>query len=160
MKILAIDPGQTGALVTIESGNGKITAIKDMPVMAKITGKGKTINELELSRIIRVLGADIAYVEKVHAMPKQGVSSVFEFGYGVGLIHGILASNLVPTFLVTPQSWKRYCGLINKQKDASRSLAITRHPEVADQLNLKKHHGRGDAICIADYARKLEGEKI
>ncbi len=136
--------------------NGLVSLIKDMPVVAKLTGKGRTINAAEVFRIIQENLPDIAYVEKVHAMPKQGSSSTFEFGYGVGVLHGVLASLKIPMKLVTPQAWKKHSGLIRKEKDAARSLAITQHPEAASQLNLKKHGGRADSICIGDYAWSQE----
>ena len=45
-------------------------------------------------------------VENVHAMPKQGVSSTFKFGMGVGIIHGVAGALRLPMTLVTPNQWK------------------------------------------------------
>ena len=152
--ILSCDPGLSGALCFSE--NGIVKAILDMPTMPKLTGKGNSVNAAALNEIISLHDIDVAYVERVHAMPKQGVSSTFEFGYGYGILHGVLAAQGIKLVLVTPATWKKHCGLIKKPKDAARSLAITLHPEVANQLNLKKHGGRADAICISDYAYHRE----
>jgi crossover junction endodeoxyribonuclease RuvC len=136
--------------------NGVIVRIEDMPIMPKLTGKGNQVNASQFAHLVHSIKPDIAYVERVHAMPKQGVSSVFQFGHGVGIIHGVLAAMVIPMKLITPQAWKKYCGLIGKHKDAARSLAITAHPYVANQLSRKKDIGRADAICIGDYATSLE----
>jgi len=154
LEILSIDPGITGALVWMQGG--KIQRIEDMPIMAKLTGKGIQVNPAEFARLIGVRTPDKAYVERVSAMPGQGVSSMFTFGHGVGIIHGVLASFQVPMKLITPQAWKKFHSLMKKEKDAARSLAIVNHPYVAEHLRLKKHGGRADAICIGDYAYSLE----
>lgn len=159
MIILGIDPGQKGALCWL--GDGKIIQVSDIPTMPKLTGKGTTINHISLAAIIaNAPFPDKVFIEKVHAMPKQGVSSVFEFGYGVGLLHGILAALHYSTELVTPNAWKKYHSLLKKPKDASRSLALTLYPQYEDQLNLKKHNGRADAICIALYGSNKEKGKL
>lgn len=155
--IAGIDPGLTGAIVW--SKDGRIIYAKDMPVMAKLTGKGNQVNPVELARLLQLYPAAIAYVEKVHAMPEQGVSSVFQFGHGVGIIHGVLAALHIPMTLVTPMKWKRHCGIVGKSKDAARSLAITNHPYIANELSRKKDIGRADAICICDYGNHLESQK-
>lgn len=49
----------------------------------------------------------IAVVEKVHAMPAQGRSSIFTFGYNVGRIIGMLETLGIPYTQVTPQVWQK-----------------------------------------------------
>jgi crossover junction endodeoxyribonuclease RuvC len=62
--------------------------------------------------------------------------------------------------LVTPGVWKRHAGLIGKEKDASRELAARLYPQAT--LNLKKHHGRADALLLARYGwdRHRQGEFV
>ena len=38
-------------------------------------------------------------------------------------------------------------------KDESRARALELFPAAVDYLRLKKHHGRADALLIADYLR-------
>ena len=43
---------------------------------------------------------------------------------------------------------------MQKTKDASRYKAMQLFPQLADQLNLKKHEGRADALLIAEWRRR------
>ena len=154
--IIGIDPGITGAIYfnTVE---GKI--VVDMPIMAKTSGKGNQINPYELTSLLiqppidRLTGIEAAYLESVHAMPGQGVSSVFSFGKSVGIIEGVLAALNIPLVMVTPQRWKKNAKLIGKDKDAARTLAIQLYPELSDRLSRKKDIGRADAILIAEFGK-------
>jgi crossover junction endodeoxyribonuclease RuvC len=68
---------------------------------------------------------------------------------------GILAALNIPHELITPQSWKK--SMMNgqpKEKDASRLVVMRLFPEVSDRLQLKKHHGRADALLIAEFLRR------
>lgn len=148
MKIMSCDPGNTGALAVFEDGD--LTEIHDMPTMAKLVGKGITVDAVSLSQIITD-DIDHFYVEQVSAMPKQGVTSTFNFGYSTGIIHGIVAARMIPMSLVRPVDWKRYCGLVKKDKDAARSFALQKYPHFVSSLGRKKDIGRADAICIGHY---------
>lgn len=96
-------------------------------------------------------------IEKVGAMPKQGVTSVFTFGYGFGVWIGVLAALEIPYQLVTPQSWKKL--LMSgepKEKDASRIVARRMWPDQTEEsLSRKKDHGRADAALLAEYGRRI-----
>lgn len=147
--ILAIDPGQTGALVWMQDTS--IISIEDIPITERVSGKGKIVNAYLLNDLIQGLPVTTAILEKVHAMPSQGVSSVFNFGQGVGIIEGVLAANNIRIEYVTPQKWKKHCGLIGKGKDAARTYAISHYPEKSAELARKKDIGRADAICIGHW---------
>lgn len=90
----------------------------------------------------------VAYVEKVHSMPKQGVASTFKFGVNYGILLGLLGVFGCEVVSVTPQTWKKDLGLIKAEKDAGRQLAIQLFPEMADMLSRKKDHNRADALLI------------
>lgn len=152
MITIGIDPGQTGAIAIMN--NGKIKVVYDMPIMKRICGGGFEINANTLYNMIKCVPEDdeiIAIVEQVSARPKQGVTSMFHFGESFGVVKGVLGALAIPYGLVTSQRWKKHYSLIGKDKDASRTLAITRFPEIADRLTLKKHHGRADAILLAAF---------
>jgi len=87
-------------------------------------------------------------------MPGQGVSSVFSFGKSAGIIEGILAAEKIPMVLVTPQKWKKRAGIIGKEKDAARTLALQLYPQIASHLDRKKDVGRADALLIAHFGRQ------
>lgn len=152
--IIGIDPGLTGAVSVINPSGGLVN-IFDMPISAKTNGKGNQINAGELSDFID--SADNKYlspiteavIERVHAMPGQGVTSVFSFGRSLGVVEGILASKDIPIRWVTPQKWKKSFGLIGKDKDAARTLVIEKFPEKRELFKRKKDIGRADAVLIA-----------
>lgn len=149
--IIGIDPGNTGAISALSDGFD-LHAVLDMPLMAN--GKKQQLNPAEIGAIIRQLVSDygatpVAYVEKVSAMPGQGVSSMFNFGMGFGVIQGVLAACGIPYFLVTPQSWKKRANLLGKDKDMARTLAQQLYPSAP--LGRKRDIGRADAILIARF---------
>ena len=154
MILIGIDPGVSGAVAILKRGEHFVF---DMPVM-NLSGKKQQVNASELGKLFRenlpYVGADYgvdatAYVEQVHSMPGQGVSAMFNFGTGYGVIQGVLGALQIPMVLVSPAVWKRRAGLTGKPKDASRTLAQQLYP--AAPLGLKKHVGRADAILIARF---------
>mgnify|MGYP001306975757 CR=1 FL=1 len=156
--ILGIDPGLSGAIALLDGE--RCVEVWDMPVTEKLHGKGREVNAyllvdviLEALEMDEGLAAPVAYVERVSAMPGQGVSGMFSLGRSAGVVAGVLAAWGVRVEYVTPQAWKRSQGLLKKSKDASRTLAIQRWPEMREQLKLKKHDGRAEAMLIADYGR-------
>lgn len=147
---IGIDPGQTGAIAFFL--NDVVVDVFDMPVMARTHGSGLEVNTSELAEILRSRPYEsTALLEAVSAMPKQGGTGIFHFGESFGAVKGVLGALGIPYKLVTPQRWKKHYGLIGKEKDVARTLAITRHPEVADKLKRKKDGGRADAILIAAF---------
>lgn len=150
--ILGIDPGLSGAIALLDE-EGEIIEIYDMPISAKTSGKGNQVNAYLLAGYIGIVNADYslnisAVIERVHAMPKQGVTSSFGFGRTLGVIEGVLASLSIPIEWVTPQKWKKQNGLIGKDKDAARTLCIERYPKHLELFKRKKDCGRADAVLI------------
>ena len=153
MNIIGIDPGLTGAIAVISED----AYLFDMPVMAKST-KGNQIDGAGLTSLLSGCkeAGTIVFLEQVGAMPKQGVTSMFNFGHGYGIVQGVLYALCIPFQLVTPQKWKKYHGLIGKQKDMARTLCIQTHPELSGQLKRKKDIGRADALLIAEYGKSIQ----
>jgi len=143
---IGVDVGIAGAVAFLNDDDSFIRVI-DMPVMAG-TGKRQQVNAAELAREVKHEGGT-AYVERVSAMPKQGVSSMFSFGTSYGIVLGVLAALQIPVVLVTPQSWKKRAGLAGKEKDCARTLAQQLYPQAA--LGRKKDIGRADSLLIALY---------
>ena len=149
---LGIDLGQTGAIAVYDGQH--ITGLIDMPTMTRLHGQGQQIDPYTLTTAILDLRAGrdaVAIIEAVSARSGQGVSSMFRFGESVGVVLGVLGALQMPVRWVTPGRWKKAAGIVGKDKDAARSLAIQLHPEVADMLTRKKDCGRADAILIARF---------
>ena len=145
--IVGIDPGITGA-VAVLTDSGEFVAVHDMPTM-KLGDKKNQVHAPSLAKMLRFIEPRMVVLESVHAMPGQGVTSMFNFGMGYGAIKGVLAGIGVPYKDATPQKWKKACGLIGKDKDAARLLAIELWPEAS--LSRKKDCGRADALLIAKF---------
>lgn len=151
MTILGIDPGASGGIAFFSMQRG-LLSIFDMPTVEVKRG-GKNKREVSAAMLNAIIGArdiDVAFVEKVGAMPGQGVSSMFQFGRSVGMIEGVLAALEIPTNYVTPQSWQKAVGA-RGGKDASRARAAELFPAYAANFSRKKDDGRADAALIAWY---------
>ena len=145
---IGIDPGIHGALACLTDSTCQVV---DMPVMIA-TGKRFQVNAAELGKIIKKWSEGnscIAYLERVSAMPLQGVSSMFSFGVSYGIVQGVLGALQIPVVLATPTTWKKRAGLLGKEKDAARTLAQQLFPQV--ELSRKKDIGRAEALLIAKY---------
>ena len=150
---IGIDPGQTGAIASLNK-YGQVVELEDMPVMARIHGKGQQVDASRLASILLSMkdgNSATVHLEQVSAMPGQGVSATFHFGESVGIVLGVCGALGLPVRMVTPQRWKKKAGLIKKDKDAARTLAIQSHPDMVDMLKRKKDCGRADAILIAEF---------
>src|SRR3990167_5909706 len=151
MIYIGIDPGLSGAIaVMIEDGT---IILRDTPTM-KIGNK----HDFSLPEMVQLLEGNLptqAAIERVHSMPRQGVASSFSFGKGVGYWIGILAALRIPYEEVTPQRWQRtMLDGMQKTKDASRYKAMQLFPQLVEQLKLKSHDGRADALLIAEWRRR------
>jgi hypothetical protein len=143
--IIAIDPGAISGAMALLLPDGELY-VGDLAV---VNGQ---LDAAALSRIVCDARVAVAVVEQVGAMPKQGVASTWKFGFACGTIRGVLVANGVPIHYVSPSVWKKHWGLIGKDKEASRSLAILRYPKLKG-LDLKRHQGRAEALLMLDWYR-------
>ncbi len=184
MKIIAIDPGISGAIAVVEQGanNGWSAQVWDMPVRTVSTArrrnkKGlmqnyekKGVDARELQHVLReaenAFGTQLSavLVERVGGIFRQDkaqkspqpISSTFRFGEGAGVVRATVELTLpVEITMVQPTVWKRACGLIGKEKDASRLLVldmVTKRylPKILEaELRRKKDVDRADALLLA-----------
>jgi len=156
MHFIGIDPGFTGAVAVLDA-DGCIVALDDAPAVTVQSGKRKR-SEFDRPAMVRLLrfyepSLTRVAIEKVTPMPKQGIASTSRFMAGWGMWLGILACLQLPHELVTPQRWKRaMLAGQPKEKDASRQVAQAMWPDA--DLHLVKHHGRADALLIAEWLRR------
>lgn len=149
MTILAIDPGAKGALAFFDPDAGTLEIVDTPTVEVKRGAKVKTeISAQMLAAIIQARKPSQAVVEKVGAMPGQGVSSMFQFGRGVGMIEGVLAALQIPVTYVAPQSWQKSVGA-RSGKDGNRQRAAELFPAYASNFARAKDDGRADAALMA-----------
>ncbi len=155
MLIIGIDPGISGSICFMQ--NGKILEVVEMPTMAEGKKNKRQVNGSQiyneiLEKIHNTDKQEIrVIIEQVSAMPGQGVTSMFNFGQSFGILKGICSAMQLPMYFVRPAKWKKYFGLINSEKDASRTKAIEMFPYFSSQLSKKKDSNKADAILIASF---------
>ena len=149
--ILGADPGFSGAIALLDSATRELK-IFDMPTIP--TAKGRA--EIDLYTLGKITDPDeigqrkLAVLEKVSAMPNQGVTGVFRFGEGYGALRMAIVGHGWEDRYVPPATWKKHFG-ISKVKSSSRQLAMQRFPDNRDQFTRVKDDGRAEAALIALY---------
>lgn len=157
MKILAIDPGLSGAVVLLSPGT--ILVRTDFKHIEDMT---RAIDELSVA-------ATVAVVELVAARPGQGVASMFNFGLAAGVALGSLHSNGFSAFdkrrkklvEVAPGKWQNFFWrLLGDDEDSmtdplgihpfdSVEFVMRFYPGAAEFLTRVKDHNTADAILMA-----------
>lgn len=153
--IMGIDPGLSGAVALYHPGANVPVAIHDMPLSPPGKSGKRSIDLFQLAALIDGYAADtkIAIIEEVHAMPGQGVTSMFRFGFATGAITGIVAANYVPYLTAHPAAWKAAMGL-SFNKDLSREKAAKLFPHFSHYFERKKDDGRAEALLLAVFAAR------
>jgi crossover junction endodeoxyribonuclease RuvC len=150
--ILAVDPGMSGSIVLLSvSGKDELKSPTLVSFLLPNKTTHGTSNRICSASIASWLNdqpmADVThcFIEKVSAMPGQGVSSMFSFGHSAGVVEGAIAAHGIPTTLLSPQAWKKHHGLIGRDKDAARCIVSRMFPTIKE-VHLK---GKGQAISDA-----------
>lgn len=149
---LGIDPGKTGGIVSIWS-DGKIKA-EPMPETELLTA----------SLFPTRASNGVAIIEKVHAMPKQGVTSMFSFGRNYGFLRACLICNKIPFEEIAPQKWQKEFSLPKtKDKKQHKLNLLARAQQLFPQeplwkmpRSLGKQKAICDALLIAEYCRRKQ----
>ncbi|CAB5238740.1 hypothetical protein UFOVP375_22 [uncultured Caudovirales phage] len=151
MLVAGIDPGLSGAIAFLDVTRGELK-IFDMPSLV-VERNGKAKREISAPMIAAILAnhrPDVAFVERVGAMPGQGLSSTWSFAFGTGQIVGVLAALEIETHWVAPRVWITAAG-VRGGKDAGRMRAAELFPKHAAEFARAKDNGRSDASLIAWY---------
>jgi len=170
MKLyLGIDPGVSGAWVVINQS-------------CKIEKLGLWEDRRNLfESVCCTCGIQLAAIERVHSMPRQGVASTFTFGQNYGWWLGALDVIKIPYERVPPMRWQKSVLDVAVQKktmpkpneteaeagkrQAANKKAIKenivafakrRFPVILPEyLTVKKNWGLADAACLALYSRLM-----
>ena len=146
--LVAFDPGIAGAVAfhTVETSH--LLTAEDLPVVAG------QVDAVSLADRLSEMKPVAAFVERVGAMPKQGVSSTFKFGQANGVLIGVLAALHVPVHFITPIIWKKHYGL-DADKEKSRLKALQLFPASAALFAKKKDHNKTEASLLAKFGAGL-----
>ena len=106
----------------------------------------------------------ICCLEKVSAMPGQGVTSMFTFGKNVGYIQGVLEANCIGYQEISPPVWKKEFGCNlgknfspKERKQADIDACKKLYPNVSLRKSARcttDSDGFADAILLATYAKR------
>lgn len=141
MNIIGIDPGHSGGIVRL------------MPHLVPNYQKFSDLTEYDTLCVIRnfCTGDCVVYIEQVHSMPMQGVSSTFKFGMHYGFLRACIHSVEKPMFDVSPMKWQGALGCLTKgDKNVTKARAQQWFPSI------KVTHAIADALLIAEYGRRVE----
>jgi len=137
--LLGIDPGASGGIGIYEHG---VLRAEKMPATERDTWD--LFDRLTFDR-----HPIHAALEKVHAMPKQGVSSTFKFGQSYGFLRACLVAAGIPFVDVTPGVWQKALGCLSKgDKNVTKARAQQWFPHI------KITHATADALLICEWLRR------
>lgn len=169
MYFIGVDPGQTGAIAVLNE-SGQCQFLSDWPgdeIGVAHCVKTQTIGPLSGAQFM-------AAIEDVHGMPKMSVTSISKFMINFGIWRCAFAMVDIPCWLVKPRQWQKGALRIedgskikiNRRGESIRvidtkiaSLMGARRQWPKANLQFKKHHGRADALWIAEWLRRArQGE--
>lgn len=140
---LGIDPGASGGIAALRSDLSEYEA-------HRFPGDLWAASTL-LHEMLERFSPDLVVIEKVHSMPRQGVSSTFKFGANYGGWLGMLAYAKVSTIEVTPRKWQKLILGAGKGDTKQRSLEVARRLYPKVDLRYKVDDGKADALHLAKY---------
>ena len=155
---VGVDPGKTGGLCVICT-DGTIQYSKMPPTERDIWGWFDSL-------LMKFGVIDFAYIEKVHAMPGQGVTSMFSFGQNYGFLRACLIAAEIPFNEATPRTWQKQLDIPAKPKAMSKPdhklVLLAKAQQLFPQEELwKEPRSKGkqlavcDAILLAEFCRRI-----
>ena len=158
MRILGIDPGLTGGVAVLITGDdldgpARLSDAADIPTKGE--NAKRRVDVLELTRWIVAHRPDVAFIERAGVMPQQGIASGFIYGRAVGALEAATVLAHVPLHIIEPRIWKQTFGLKGDDKEAARQAVLRVLPTAEPLIMRKKDHGRAEAALIAMYGADL-----
>lgn len=149
MIVVGVDPGQLGGFAAVDASSMDLIDTLAMPLMQ--VRKKVTIDAHAAGLWFERVEADVGVLELVTAMPRQGVSSSFQFGRMFGAAEAIVLNWTLKQDYAIPSVWKAKMGL-SSDKNASRALATRLFgQEAAKHWTRVKDDGLAEAALVAFY---------
>lgn len=139
-----IDTGLKGAVAFVD---GDSISVHPMPTMIMSNGK-RVVDGTVLYALLISHKVDRINIEVVHAMPRQGVVSMFTFGRGLGAAE-TAAGIAGDVHYITPQKWKARFNLIGKEKSAAVDTVMELYPDLVLSKAKEKRIAEAEAVLIA-----------
>ena len=141
---IGIDPGKDGGIAVLDADGNVVECVKTPP----------TFKDL-LDMVSRHKESSKCVCEKVHAMPGQGVTSMFSFGRTVGGLEMMLLALGIPTEYVAPQKWQKHFSLGSskgKSKTEWKNILKAKAQQMFPRTKVTLYNA--DALLLAEYARQ------
>ena len=168
--IIGIDPGLNGAIGLIEIIDDTLTRydVYDIPTI-KVEKSKKIKNMVDLDALDLLIEQCVnkynlslcitryeAWIEDVHAMPMQGVTSMFSMGRTLGNLEMVISCNHIPIHWVSPQKWKKE---VIFGAGSDKLISVSKAQELFPLCKFetergRKLDGRAEAMLIAEYGRR------
>ena len=148
MIFVGVDPGKNGAVAAVDS-SGTVLGISRF-VHAETEGR----IALVILDFVAELDPDeikAATIERVGAMPRQGVVSMFTFGRVYGEAGAGLLASQCRVFAVTPSTWQRDLQL--PKRDCVTNHKRTLKQEAEARFGRKFLLAEADAVWLAEWGR-------
>jgi len=148
---VGIDPGMSGAVAVL--GKGNLQIFRDFKAPLDIVHGVQAAAQV-------CAEPDMIVIEDVHAMPGQGVVSMFNFGHATGVARGAILASFPgqPLVKVAPLKWQNVLRVIGEwykpREFDSRAIALQLFPSPAHAalFRRKKDHNSADAALMALWA--------
>lgn len=142
--VIGIDPGLGGAIAAVRRIEGATYCLDTI-----YWDGGSGVIEL-LRHYANTWPKPEVWLEKVNAMPKQGIASTWKFAQNFGFYTGAVPALQLPLRIVRPVDWQKGLGLPKVQsktahKNNLKSVAAAMFPDV--KVTLKN----ADALLIAHH---------
>ena len=153
--IMSIDPGLTGAVAFYfpDIHNRDRISVYDMPVVEN------GVNPAALRDLIKLHEPNVAVIERVGPMPRDGVAQAWRFSAAYATARVVTAMCNVPQELITPAQWKKAMKLPGGKdnKDKSRGMAMRLFPANHIAFGRKKDASRAEAALLAYHYANMKG---
>lgn len=146
IAVMGVDPGVEGGVSVLDAHG--------VPVFTQALRPDMTETELKAvivaaTTVLKALGSNVCYFEKVGYIKGDGGKGAFTFGQINGLLRGLILMAGVNIKYVPPMLWQaRMECLTGGQKNISKNKAQELFPTV------KCTHAISDSLLIAEYGRR------
>ena len=161
MLMVGVDTGATGAICMIDF-EIKLWRFIDIRKDSEHILHPQVIDEVEEIASYFTVPSENVAIERVWGMPGQSSKTTWSQASIYAQLLLIIREAFGDYTLYTPTAWKKPLGLIapkgytTAQKKEITLIAVREwFPWIADDVRLKKHDGRADALCVALHHYKM-----
>lgn len=152
MNFIGIDPGVSGAVAWLRPGH----APRAFKIPVQKLGPSNVVDGRKLHMLLMDPDSEpeqiVVTIERVHAMPKQGVSSTFTFGAAFGAALALAEATATRVHILRPDQWRPMVGL-NKSSTKDEALAMV--SRMWADLDIGKNHNMAEALLLAEAGRRI-----